>query len=133
MNQITISGNLTRDPEVRQTQSGVVVCHFAVAVKLPNCAPENPVTDFFDVNAWRGTGEACARYLKKGSKVVVQGKLTTRTYESREGQKVKAYEVEADSVEFMTVPETAPEATRASRERITPDRITEIEDNQLPF
>lgn len=138
MNTIFLSGNLTRDPELRQTTSGTAVCHFSIAVRRPNCTPENPITDFFDCNAWRGTAELCAKYLVKGSKVAVQGKLTTRTYEDRNGAKVKAFEVEVETVEFFTPrTETQPEVTRATKERepqqMGMDRISEIQDNQLPF
>ena len=138
MNTIFLSGNLTRDPELRQTQSGVSVCHFTIAVRRPNCSPDNPITDFFDCNAWRSTAEICNKYLTKGAKVSVQGKLTTRSYEDRNGAKVKAFEIEVETVEFFSAkPETQPEVTRATRERapqqMEMDRLSEIEDNQLPF
>ena len=103
MNQLTIIGNLTKTPELRTTQDGVSVCGFTVAVnrqKTKNNA--DPGADFFNVNAWRGLGENCAKYLTKGSKVCVSGRVSLRTWD-KDGKHGASLEVLADEVEFLSV------------------------------
>lgn len=103
MNKITLIGNLTHDPEVRSTPSGVTVCSFTIAVNR-RFAPqggERP-TDFFRINAWRQLGEACARHLGKGRKVAVIGELQARTYEAKDSTTRMSLDVQADEVEFLT-------------------------------
>lgn len=139
MNIITLVGNLTKDPIIRTTGSGLEVTNFSIAVNRPNTSADNRITDFFDIVVWGNFAKTCAKYLVKGNKVAVSGKLTTRTYESRDGEKVKAYEIVADSVEFLTPkPQENGETISATRTRETPreavqTRLTEITDNQLPF
>ena len=106
MNIIIISGRLTHDPNVMQSESGIVHTHFNVAVNRPTSGDEQ-ITDFFDVVAWRGIGEACGKYLRKGDKVAIQGKMFIRDYEAKDGSKRRAYEISADSVEFFTAPKEA--------------------------
>jgi len=103
MNKIFLIGNLTRDPELRSTQSGVSVCTFTIAVDR-RFAPQGGErqTDFFRINAWRGLGETCSRYLAKGRKVAVVGELQARTYEDKNGVTRMSLEVSADEVEFLT-------------------------------
>lgn len=72
MNKVFMIGNLTRDPELSETASGVSLCRFSIAVNR-NYSGEDRMTDFFNCIAWRGTGEAVARYAKKGNKVAVSG------------------------------------------------------------
>ena len=77
MNKIVIIGNLTKNPELRSTTAGVPVCGFTVAVNRPKTANnQEPGADFFNVNAWRGLGENCARFLESGKKVCVVGKVS---------------------------------------------------------
>ncbi len=110
MNKITLIGNLTRDPEVRSTPSGVTVCTFTIAVnrRFANQSGERQ-TDFFRINAWRQLGDTCARYLSKGRKVAVIGELQARTYEATDGTTRMSLDVSADEVEFLT-PKNADES-----------------------
>lgn len=103
MNKITLIGNLTRDPEVRSTPSGVTICTFTIAVnrRFANQSGERQ-TDFFRINAWRQLGDTCARYLQKGRKVAVIGELQARTYEASDGTTRMSLDVSADEVEFLT-------------------------------
>ena len=78
MNKLTIIGNLTKDPELRTTASGINVCNMTVAVNRRR-AGSDPETDFFGVSVWRGLGESCAKYLRKGAKVCVIGAVGVRT------------------------------------------------------
>lgn len=103
MNKVILIGNLTRDPELTETNGGVKVCRFSIAV---NRAYKNGdgerVTDFFNIVAWRGLGESVARYTKKGNKVAVVGSIESRNYTDSEGIKRTAVDVIAADVEFLT-------------------------------
>lgn len=101
MNKVFLIGNLTKDPEASETQSGVQYCRFTIAVNRPfENADGEKETDFLNVIAWRGTADICGKYLKKGSKVAVEGSVRVRTYE-KDGQKRTATEIFADRVEFI--------------------------------
>lgn len=88
MNKVFLIGNLTKDPEMRSTQSGVAVCNFTIAVnrRFKNANGEQE-TDFLNVIAWRQLAELCGKYLAKGRKVAVTGSIQTRTYEAKDGSK----------------------------------------------
>ena len=101
MNQTIIIGNLTKDPELRSTSSGVSVCAFTVAVNRQGANGDNAAT-FFDVSAWREMGEACARYLRKGNKVAVVGEVSASAYTSRDGKAHASLRLTARNVEFLT-------------------------------
>ena len=103
MNKITLIGNLTHDPEIRSTQSGVSVCSFTIAVnrKFAQQGGEK-ITDFFLINAWRGLADTCATYLAKGRKVAVVGELQARTYKVKDGTTRVSLDVSAEDIEFLT-------------------------------
>ena len=103
MNKLTIIGNLTRDPELRTTASGINVCSFTVAVnKRVKKDGEQQDADFFRVSAWRGLADVCSKYLAKGRKVAVVGSVSLHTYESQNGKQGASLEVVADDVEFLS-------------------------------
>ncbi len=105
MNKVFLIGNLTRDPELRTTQSGVSVCSFTIAVnrrRSNNAEAGQPEADFFRITAWRQLGEICAKYLAKGRKVSVVGSVSVNTYTGNDGQTRASLEVQADDVEFLT-------------------------------
>ena len=109
MNKVYLIGNLTRDPEMRSTQSGVPVCNFSIAVnrRFRNQQTGQQETDFFNIVAWRQLAELCSRYLAKGRKVAVSGSIQTRTYEAQDGSKRSAFDIVADEVEFLSSPQGA--------------------------
>ncbi len=136
MNKVILIGNLTRDPELTETPSGVAVCRFAIAVSRDYAnADGTRETDFFNITVWRGRAENCGRYLKKGNKVAVIGSLQNRSYEDKDGVKRTVTDVVANEVEFLTPKNAqfddmdAPVVT-AKRER---PQLEEVDDNQLPF
>lgn len=133
MNKITIIGNLTKAPELRSTQDGTPVCGFTVAVNRPKTKnnPE-PGADFFNVNAWRGLGENCAKYLDKGRKVAVSGRISLRTWE-KDGKHGASLEVLAEDVEFLSSrTDTATPAEPAPQ--VDPQSgFTAVETDELPF
>lgn len=100
LNSIVIMGRLTAPPEFRQTQNGTAVCPFTLAVERSYGEKDNRQTDFLDVVAWKQTAEFVAKYFTKGQLVAVKGRLETRGYEDKNGNKRKAFEVIAENVYF---------------------------------
>ena len=132
MNKALLVGNLTRDPELTETPSGVPVCRFAIAVSRDYADSQgNRETDFFNITTWRGKAETCVKYLKKGNKVAVFGSLQNRSYEDKDGIKRTVTDVIASDVEFLT-PKQSEEESVVSVKRDRP-QMEEIDDNQLPF
>ncbi len=100
LNKAILMGRLTRDPELKMTQSGISVCSFAIAVNRPYSRDKETPADFIDIVAWRQSAEFVNKYFVKGSMIIVDGSIQTRTYEDRNGNKRKAVEVVADHVGF---------------------------------
>lgn len=102
LNHITIMGRFTRDPELRHTQSGTAVTSFTLAVErdFKDKSSGEAVTDWISCTAWKGTAEFVSRYFQKGRMAVVDGRLQTRSYQDRDGNKRTAVEVVADHVYF---------------------------------
>ena len=102
LNHITIMGRLTRDPEMRTTQSGVAVASFALAVDRDFSGRDGgeKQTDFIDCTAWRHTAEFVSKYFSKGRMAVVSGRLQIDNYTDNDGNKRKAAKVIADNIYF---------------------------------
>ena len=99
MNKVFLSGNLTRDVEVRYSQSGKAFAKMGIAVNRYSKDKEKTV-DFFNLTAFNKTAEFCGRYLRKGSRVLVEGTLQTSNYENKDGVKVNAVDILVDNIEF---------------------------------
>ena len=131
LNRITITGRMTRDPELRTTQSGISVTSFSIANQrnYKNNSGERE-TDFFDVVAWRNTAEFVTKYFSKGSLVTVDGRLESRKFTDKQGNERKTVEIIADNVFFgdskneqrETAP--APAAAAAAAPGFEPDFST---------
>lgn len=102
MNKVFLIGNLTRDPELTETPSGVAVCRFSIAVSRNYTQDGERQTDFFNCTAWRGLGETIARYTSKGKKVAVTGTIQLRNYEDNQGIKRQAVDIIVQDCEFLT-------------------------------
>ena len=103
MNKVYLIGNLTRDPEISTTTSGISVCRMSIAVSRRFANAEGGRdADFFNITAWRGTADNCAKFLKKGNKIAVSGSIQTRTYDKQDGTKGFSIDIIADEVEFLT-------------------------------
>ncbi len=103
MNKVILIGNLTRDPELTETPSGVKVCRFSLAVTRNYTGSDGErKTDFFNCVAWRGLGETVAKYSHKGNKISVSGSIELRNYEDNEGVKRTAVDIVAQDIEFLT-------------------------------
>ena len=109
-NRVVLAGNLTRDPELRFTSSGIPVCEFGLAVNRVRSKSEE--VDFFDITAWRELGETIANYKKKGDPILVEGKLQYRTWEAQDGSRRSKVDVVADNVQFLGRGEGGGEAGR---------------------
>lgn len=103
MNKAFLIGNLTRDPELAQPNSGKSVCKFSIAVNRNYTqADGEKVTDYFTIVTRNGQAENCARYLKKGKKIAVVGELQQRSFEGNDGVKRTVIEIQAQEVEFLS-------------------------------
>lgn len=102
MNRIIIMGRLTRDPELRRTQSGMAVASFNIAVDRPFSGRNGgeKQTDFIDCVAWDKRGEFVSKYFVKGQMCLVEGRLQIRDWTDKEGNKRKSAEIVADTIEF---------------------------------
>ena len=134
LNRITIKGRLTRDPELRRTQSGAPVTSFTMAVDRDfKSQSGDKETDFIDVVAWRQTAEFVARYFTKGRMAVVEGRLQIRDWQDNNGNKRRSAEVIADSIYFGdSKPQDAQPAVHAVN--VDASDFDEIEDDpDFPF
>lgn len=102
MNQVVLMGRLTRDPELRRTQSGTAVASFTLAVDRGFASKDGGErqTDFIDIVAWRNTAEFVSKYFVKGQMAAVTGRLQIRDWQDKEGNKRRSAEVVADNVYF---------------------------------
>lgn len=100
LNKAILMGRLVADPELRQTQNGISVTSFAIAIDRSYSKGREKQTDFIDIVAWRRTAEFVCNYFSKGKMIIVDGAIQTRLYEDKHGNKRKAVEVVADNVQF---------------------------------
>lgn len=138
MNKVFLIGNLTRDPELSQTNSGVSVCRISIAVnrRFANADGSREV-DYFNISAWRAIAETSAKYLKKGSKIAVTGSIQTRNFERADGTKGFAVDIVADEIEFLSSKNDGGSEGGASVGGSSPASpvadLQPINDSDLPF
>ncbi|MBQ8689209.1 MAG: single-stranded DNA-binding protein [Clostridia bacterium] len=103
-NKVILIGNMTADPELKQTASGTSVCSFSIAVnrRFTKSEQGQQTVDFINIVTWRQQAEFVSRYFKKGNPILVCGQLQTRNWTDNQGQKRYATEVIADEVSFVT-------------------------------
>jgi single-strand DNA-binding protein len=132
LNNVVIMGRLTRDPELRRTQSGTAVTSFTMAVDRDfKSQSGEKETDFIDVVAWRNTGEFAAKYLAKGRMAAVEGRIQVRDWQDKDGNRRKSVEVVADNVYFAdSKRDSKPQESRT----VDDQEFDEIEDDgDFPF
>lgn len=102
MNKVFLSGNLTRDPEVRYTNSGKAMAKMGIAVqrRTKNAETGQYDVDFFNLTAWEKTAEFCGRYLKKGSRVLLEGRIQNYNYTGQDGIKRSGVDIQVENIEF---------------------------------
>src|SRR5579875_3863 len=128
LNRVILIGRLTQDPELRYTNSGTPVASFTLAVdRMRSNQNGDRQTDFINIVVWQKQAEIVAQYLQKGRLAAVDGRLQIRTYDNREGQKVRVAEVVAETVRFLDRGSDAPQGggnqfgNPQSRNRPTPE------------
>ena len=131
MNKCILIGNLTRDPELTTTDSGVSLCRFSIAVNRAYANQNGErEADFFNIVTWRGLAENCSKYLSKGRKVAIVGNIQNRSYEDKDGNKRFSTDIVAEDVEFLTA------MGGADGERPSPSKKVEmapVDNDDLPF
>ena len=135
MNKVYLIGNLTRDPELSETSSGVAYCRFSIAVNRNFTNAEgNREADFFNITVWRGQAENCGRFLKKGSKIALVGSLQNRTYEDKDGAKRTVTDIVANEIEFLSTGSRGDELEMSQPVKKNPPVLEEVSDEEgLPF
>ena len=139
LNKVILVGRLTSDPELKQTQSGISVTSFTVAVNRPRAKDKEQEADFINCTAWRQTAEFASKYFHKGSSICVVGSIQTRHYLTDSGEKRYITEVVCDEVKFVDsksesgAQNTAP-ATYVPAAYTNNASFEEVkEDDDLPF
>lgn len=127
MNKLIIIGNLTREPVLNTTASGIPVCNFSVAVNRRNGQQET--TDYFRVTTWRQKAESCAKYLHTGSRVCCWGPVTATTYQAQDGTTRVSMELSADEVEFCG----STRKQQESNDPPPPPGYTAVDDDDCPY
>ena len=137
MNRVILVGNLTRDPELSTTSSGISYCRISVAVQRRfSNADGNRETDFFNITVWRAQAENCHKYLHKGSKVGIVGSLQTRNYDDKDGVKRYVTDIIADEVEFLSSKSSSNDDFQSDRNEGNKPKKAELKpivDDDLPF
>lgn len=138
LNHIVLMGRMARDPELKQTQSGVSVCNFTIAVDRDYKNGDEKVTDWVDVVCWRGTADFVSKFMGKGRNVVVSGSLQSRKWQDKEGNNRTSWEVQAQNVYFADSKKdgdsgSAPANTPAPD--VSANGFTDLgdDDGELPF
>lgn len=137
INRVTITGNLTRDPELRSTAGGMAVLKMGVAV---NDRAKNQQTgewedkpNFIDVTMFGTRAEAVSRFLSKGSKVAIEGKLRWSSWETPQGEKRSKVEVVVDEIEFMSSRDGGSSSTGGSSFKESEASVAPIDGDDIPF
>ena len=136
MNKAFLTGNLTRDPELRTTRDGVSVCSFTIAVNRRKTAQAGQQeADYFHITAWRQLGENAAKWLIKGKKVTVIGPVSRRTYQGNDGKTYASLEVTADDIEFLSPANTVPGEQKPvqAQKTDTQSGFLQVPNEELPF
>ena len=140
MNKVILVGNLTKDPELTTTNSGVSLCKFTLAVPRRFAGNDGERdADFLPIIVWRGQADNCYKYLKKGSKCSVSGSVQTRSYDAPDGTRRYITEIIADEVEFITTKNGNDDETLTNdksdsdKKEDVVAKFEPIDDDNLPF
>ena len=144
MNKAILIGRLTRDPEVRYTQSGTAVCTFTLAVDRRFARKDandgQPTADFIPIVVWSKLAEVCGNNLVKGRRISVEGRIQVRSYDAQDGSKRYVTEIVANEVEFLDSKGSAPQAggfgapaPAAPQAQPQQEAAQQIPDSDIPF
>jgi single-strand DNA-binding protein len=138
-NKVFLIGNLTRDPELRYTPSGIAVARFTLAVNRIKRKDANEGNgqdvDFINIVAWRRLAEICGEYLKKGRPVAIEGRLQVRSYDAKTGEKRTMIEVITDNMQMLGKKFSETEAVAAAEGPMTVGEKPSVEssEEEIPF
>ncbi len=132
MNKVILIGNLTKDPELTTTNSGISVARFTLAVSRRVSSGGDREADFINIVVWRAQAENCAKYLRKGSKAAVVGRIQVGSYDAQDGTKRYTTDVVAEEVEFIGSRSGSDSAPMPKSNDEVSD-LTPIDDDTLPF
>lgn len=140
LNRVILIGRLTKDPDLRYSQTGVAVTTFTLAVDRPFTNQQKQrEADFISIVVWRQAAEAAANYLKKGRLCAVEGRIQIRNYENNEGRRIYVTEVVADNVRFLESASSGQNGGGNSGQRGSSDpfegegKPIDVNDDDLPF
>ena len=134
LNHITLMGRLTAAPELRTTPSNISVTRFTLAVERDfKDRDGNKQTDFIDIVTWRSTADFVGKYITKGQLICVNGSVQTRTYEDKDGNTRKAFEVNAENVYFCERKEKPEGQYQPPTAQDEESEFVPLPDNDLPF
>lgn len=134
LNKVVLIGRLTKDPDLKYTQSGIAVARFNLAVDRGFKGQDGEKqTDFIPITVWRGAAENCAKYLAKGRLVAVAGRIQTGSYDAQDGTKRYTTDVVADEVRFLEWGPTNEHETRSAGDDDIPGFGSYGGDDELPF
>tara|TARA_B100001059_G_C17569090_1_gene444025 strand:+ start:252 stop:707 length:456 start_codon:yes stop_codon:yes gene_type:complete len=147
INKVILIGNLGKDPEVRHLESGVAVCNFSIATgetyKDRNSGEKVTHTEWHNIVLWRGLAEVAEKYLKKGAKIYIEGKLRTRSWQDQEGNTRYTTEILGDNMTMLGKSEPNPSPVASSQTAEAPKKKKEplgnefsnpdVENDDLPF
>lgn len=119
MNKFLATGNLTRDPEMRYTPEGKAVAEFSIAVN--EGSGERRTTEYIDCQVWEKLAETVAEHLRRGRKVLIEGRYTTSTWNDKQGQKRSRVRIRCSNVEFLDAPRQAEQ-----REPVVEDDLADL-------
>lgn len=133
LNKCFLLGNLTRDPEMKFTQSGTGVCRFGLAVN--QTIKDRKTVEFFNIVTFGKTAESCQNWLAKGRPVLVEGHLHNNSYEDKQGQKRTSLEIIADNVQFLgSAQDRRPQEPEPTEEELTGPATNNVDPNEdVPF
>ena len=130
MNIIAIKGRLVRDPEIRQTQSGVSVTNITVAVDRSYSAGGEKQTDFFDCVFWRQGADFVSKYFKKGKEIIVTGEMQSRKWQDKEGNNRISWEIQNAHAEFCG---GKGENTQQEKQNVSDYSVVDDSSEDIPF
>lgn len=133
MNKCYITGRLTADPSFTTATNGLSVCKFTVAVDRQYKNDEEKIADFIPVVTFKATADNCAKFIKKGSKILVEGSIQTRSYDANDGSKRYVTEIIAQNVEFLDSKPKTEVKTEASAKQEIMQNFEPISEDNLPF
>ena len=133
MNKVLLTGRLTRDPELRYTPNGKAVCNFTIATNRPVVRDGEKIADFINCIVWGKTAENLSKYQSKGSLVGIDGRLESRSYDDKDGNKRYVTEVQVEHIEFLGSKSDGQTETKESNHYEEFGNAIEISDDELPF